>query len=394
LIKVLFLSLEKQHDELFQRIEQSLRRVTAESIICKIVDTSNMTNIPPFYRLDREKVGFAYRILRAFKPDVVVVANDHGVNATFIAFCKLMGIQTLAVQDGILSNFSIAKPLEKVLMKNKAFLWRLVCLVIYSRLFLKISIKIGWPARRVCWGTTPIDRIAVMGKYYKKVFIDRGVHLNKITVTGYPLLDGVTNSAPCLCKNDLSKRIGLDRNKPLALLITQPFVEDGFWTPSLREFFIKSVVDNLVSRDFQVVIKLHPRESQYVNDNGHHGVFVTRNMPLEELIPASDVVVTVSSTVGLWALAYGKPLLVMKCFPSVKKNVLGNLGITINEIYELPKALDAITKNAESKAILQNKTQKILFDHAYRLDGKASERIARLILTMNTCYAQQRTLKD
>jgi hypothetical protein len=383
MIRILFLSLETQHDKLFQRIGRSLSAITSEGISYKIVDTSRLTAIPSFYKLDRDKVAFSNNLLNEYRPDIVVVANDHGINATFLAFCKLKGIATLAVQDGILSNLNTVKSLDKALMKNQAFLWKIISLLIYNKLFLEITLKIGWPARRVCWGTTPIDRIAVMGKQYKKVFVDRGVKASRVTITGYPLLDGAVRSGGNCQKESLVKKIGFDANKPLVLLITQPFVEDGLWAQNLRDFFLKSVTESLVTKGFQLVIKLHPREEEDLcRTIGHsQGVFVTRDMSLEELMLSSDVVATVSSTAGLWALAYGKPLVVLNCFPSgVGRNLLEDLGICVNTLAELPN----IMMNAQDKESKVNRLRYIdvLSDHVYKLDGKSSERIARLILAL------------
>lgn len=352
--------------------------MTTEEINCKIIDTSRLTDIPSFYKLDRAKVAFAENLLTNYKPNVVVIANDHGINGTFMALCKLKRIPTLAIQDGILSNLNTVKPVDKILMANRALLWKALGLLFFNDLVLKVTLKMGWPARRVCWGTTPIDRIAVMGKYYKKVFVDRGVNAKRIVVTGYPLLDEVAFGTK---KDQISiiEQIGLDSKKPVVLLITQPFVEDGVWTERFRDYFLKSVIDLLVSYGFQLIIKLHPRESVR-SHSCPNGVYLTSEEPLEKLISICDVAATVNSTAGLLALAYGKPLIVLTSFPCGKStNLLNEVGTVVEETSRIPKVVAELIDEQKRKNGLAECSNK-LYDHIYQLDGKASERIARLII--------------
>jgi len=179
-----------------------------------------------------------------------------------------------------------------------------------------------------------------MGKHYRKVFTDRGVDPRKITITGYPLLDGTAISDRNCRREDLFKKIGFNANKSLILLITQPFVEDGLWTKNLRDLFFKSVTESLIAKGFQLVIKLHPRENLNKEIEKRKGVFITRDMSLEELMLASDAVVTISSTAGLWALAYGKPLVILSCFPSgIGINLLKDLGLCVDTLKELPSIM-------------------------------------------------------
>ena len=86
-----------------------------------------------------------------------------------------------------------------------------------------------------CWGFGNSTLIAVMGNYYKQVFVSRGIHPDKIVVTGYPMLDkspSQRNSANIKIFQDLK----LQKSKPIILLLTQPFVEDNFINPRCAGF--------------------------------------------------------------------------------------------------------------------------------------------------------------
>ena len=112
-------------------------------------------------------------------------------------------------------------------------------------------------------------------------------------------------------------------------------------------------------------------------------VNLIRNSDLHELLEVSDAVVTVNSTAGLWALAHEKPLLVAKCFAPNMKNILEDMAININRMDELPAILSLFKNGNKPKEVISEKTKKILYEHIYRLDGKASERIARLIISLS-----------
>jgi hypothetical protein len=367
-------------------IMNELKKLSA--VWFKIIDSNCLFNKPLSIRFSykQELRNFA-QIVDQAQPDVFVVANDQGISATFIRICKLRGIPSVAIQDGILTN-KRSKGFSSFLAWKGYFPWRIVSLITNIPAISMLSIRLG---RQWCvpvWGMGDATVIAAMGNYYKRVFVSRGIHPDRIVVTGYPLLDDLLkNDSDFDTQSDFFEKIGLLYSKPLILLITQPFVEDGLWEPALRVLYFESVVNAVRHVNGQLVVKVHPRENLDVyrllaNKHLDINIVVTKDFNLDRLLASSDVVVTVSSTVGLWALAYGKPLLVTSCFPCVTKNVLEDMAMTVGEIHELPRTLSSIVKNAKLKANLLHKTRKTLFDHVYRLDGEASARIARLILTM------------
>ena len=111
------------------------------------------------------------------------------------------------------------------------------------------------------WGTGGADKIAAMGNYYRRLFILRGVASDKIVVTGYPLLDSVPTCGSQFSSDNFLQKTKLTPDRALILLITQPFVEDGQWSPSLREMLVKAVINSVKQINGQLIIKLHPRES-------------------------------------------------------------------------------------------------------------------------------------
>lgn len=144
----------------------------------------------------------------------------------------------------------------------------------------------------------------------------------------------------------------------------------------------KTVIDSTKNLSLQLIIKVHPREdakdyerlSKYYKE-----VVVTRDFNLHELLLISDVVITVSSTTGLWALVYGKPLAIVTCFPTDSYNVYEGVSYEINRLENLYETLISILKQ-DVKSSFPEKIKLFLQD--YRLDGCASKRIAKEILDL------------
>jgi CDP-glycerol glycerophosphotransferase (TagB/SpsB family) len=105
--------------------------------------------------------------------------------------------------------------------------------------------------------------------------------------------------------------------KKVVLVLTSWFVEAGLWTVEMRRFFISEIAKACVNfKDVQLVFKLHaPHENKrdYINLLKDYPLspLIYDTESLHELISISDVVVSVSSTAALEALALDKPCLIV-----------------------------------------------------------------------------------
>ena len=165
----------------------------------------------------------------------------------------------------------------------------------------------------------------------------------------------------------------------------------------MRGLFIDWIINSVNLVGGQLIIKAHPRDSfqSYKRLVQKHDSFkktiVTKDANLIELFKVSDIVITVSSTAGLLALAHKKLLLVAKCFSPDIENVLEEMAIVINQIDELPRSLKLILKDTKVKKEIEETSKKVLYRHLHYLDGKASKRIANLILYLTKqCTIQNR----
>jgi len=393
-VNILFLSAEKPHTDIFTRVIGEFKQNANNKVDYKILDTVKLNFALPSimhpYKKEVQRVG---QIITNYQPDLLVVANDQGIHTTFIRICTVRGIPSLTIQDGLLAE----KKSKGVLsfLKWRSYLpWRVISSILAIRSISKLFITLGRQWAIPFWGSGGSSKIAVTGEYYKRVLVNSGISPNKIIVTGYPLLDDILkNRSNSNQSGGLFEEIGLPEKRPLILLVTQPLVEDGFWKTDLRSLHFDSVVNAVKHINGQLVVKVHPRErvdvyNRLVDKYNDVQIIVTKEFNLDRLLISSDVVITVCSTVGLWAIAYEKPLLVMNCFPLPIENILASMALSVSELDKLPTVLNHILSDENHKANLISKELHSLHDHMYLLDGHASARIAKLALALANCRNQ------
>jgi hypothetical protein len=377
MLKILFLSYQKSHEQIFFKVLEQLKKVLDVSF--KVLQSRNLLSRPLSARYSyRSEIQYFERIVDDFKPDVLVVANDLGLSATFIRICKLRGIPSVAIQDGILTS-RFPSGISCFLSLNRYLPWHIISTLTNTHLMSQLTLRLGRQWEIPAWGTGGATIIAAMGDYYKQVFVSRRVSPNRILVTGSPLFDNLS-----IRKNIVNKINDNESNKPVILLITQPFVEDGTWGPRHRDSFVKTVATAIKQIDAQLVIKVHPREnSQFYESLASKldkSIIVTKDGDLDNLITSSDVVIAISSTAGLLAIVHQKPLIVLSYFPLEAKNILEDMAMPVYESEKLLDVLKQALNDKELRIKLVKKGTQSIHDHLYILDGNSSQRIAKLII--------------
>lgn len=372
-------------------VTKELQRIS-ENIDCKMLYSYKFHRAFTYSLIDKS-VFAVKEMLEKERPDVVVVGDDGSVNATFIKIAKDMGIPSLAIQVGMLSEKEFEGSIDILRTKNY-FLWRFISLISNNTIVRKLTLSIGWRTRVLDWGLSGTDKIAVFGDFYKKLLISRGVPSDKISVTGYVLLDElfhyVSNHSEQLIKSKIYNKIGIDKEKHLITLITQPLVEDEVWTKKQYEIFL-NIIRNAIRKNnsLHLVIKPHPREElqkyrSIINNLPFRNrvKILDKNFDLTELLIASDVVIMSQSTVAYWALVTRKPMISVRPFFLHYRFTLGDFVLTINNCQELSYALQKLIKTKSRYSKRFSGENRLISEHLYKIDGKASERVAKLIKNM------------
>lgn len=229
-----------------------------------------------------------------------------------------------------------------------------------------------------------VDKIAVTGNFAKQILIEKGVDEHKIVVTGRPIYDLLIQAKKLFDKDEICNRLGLDPTKKIIVYTTENLPVNE--TKRLI-CLIGKTVKHLP--EAQLVIKVHPSEfglslyKETIKDIGINALIV-RDANIFKILYISDIVITGFSSTALDAMVLGKPVITINLtgFKDPVPYVQSNAAIGV---YYEKDLLKAIKMGLYDTAIIKKLTDarnRFIYDHAYKLDGKSTMRVAELIEQM------------
>ncbi|MDO8740200.1 MAG: UDP-N-acetylglucosamine 2-epimerase [Candidatus Woesearchaeota archaeon] len=228
------------------------------------------------------------------------------------------------------------------------------------------------------------DKIALFGSRYKDVYLKMGIEQKRLIVVGNMLYDDLAKKIKAFDKNKIFNELELDKNKKLIAYMSVPELNE-----SEQEALMAPLIEGVKKlKNVQLVIKLHPTEQDI---DVHRKIIekygikakIIKDFDTYALIWASDVIITTYSTVGSETAIMGKPLVTLNYFDKTYIANYSGEGIAIpamkNDVAEaIEKAL--YDNNARKKLKITQK--RFIKGSCYRLDGKAGERVKKLIENM------------
>lgn len=231
------------------------------------------------------------------------------------------------------------------------------------------------------------DKFVMYGEYDKDNLVKRAKFAEgDVVVTGQPRYDVLAKAGEVFDRKKIFSRLNLDPGKKLIVWMT---VSHGF-TPQGNERNINAVYKAMKSlTDVQLVIKLHPSENQkallYKKDKSFKPTILGGWGTLTfELLYASDIVITHYCSTAIEALMLDKPVIVIAFGgrPIRVPYVESGAAIGIYEENALASAIEGILHDEEARQRLAEAREKFVSEGNYRPDGRASQRIADLIMQM------------
>jgi hypothetical protein len=238
------------------------------------------------------------------------------------------------------------------------------------------------------------DAIAVDSEASLDHYLREGIPVDKLHLVGNAeqdlMYETLQNRAQLL--RSLAMRLDLRSNTPILL---SPLVQDHYISgrpecdfqdyESMVEFWVKSLAE---VEGYQVIINLHPSHSY--NQETHKWNYLEKwgvrvcDDDLSALIPLSDLYVAAGSSTIPWAIACGIPVInydIYRYRLTLYHDTPGVLDVQEQEdfLFELGK----ITKDSSYYQQIKNH-QAASARKWGNLDGKANERLVRLINTLNT----------
>lgn len=339
----------------------------------------------PFKRVDDYSTKEIERLLKTENPDLIVFSFDTApVARLFVKAAKRLNIPTLLIQEGIYHGdkyvkFSIRRYLKNFF--NVLFL-REYNLIERLRLLREVifkKIKKG----AYSWGHAGCTKIAVTGEFTKNLLIAEGIDANDIIITGQPRFDELYTEEGKKNQNLINP------DKINILWTTENYVEAGICSKEEWRESIETVINSLKELDhYLLLIKVHPEEDSQKYEHFKNMAYIrVYENSLNELLRRCDVLISFVSTTAIEAMILDKPVIMLGFFDFTNKQYLRTVpyvksGAAIG-VYRkedlVPTIKDAYYNEAVRKKLAEAR-KNFIYEHAYIQDGKASERVANLII--------------
>jgi hypothetical protein len=327
-------------------------------------------------------------------PAAVVVIQDTLLLERFVVRCaNALGLPTLVVQWAFsypqemydrLRGFQFGRTGAHATRTLPRRLVRPITSAIYDGVLRALGLHFDLVKS---YGGGEARQFAVMGDAFREQFVGQGVIGKEIVVTGHPTHDTTFHQAASLDgsnRAEIRGRYGIDPECTLVLYATQPVLWRKVVTRETLERNVRAIAD-AVHREpgRRLVLKLHPRENltDYAFCAGlDPPVQVVAKAELPELIAASDLFISSSSSTVLLAMMLDRPIVTVNFDQVPHFDQFEPIGGTIHvRTYEaFADALErALTDDAAGADLAQQRAS--VLARYTRFDGHAAERIAGLI---------------
>lgn len=227
--------------------------------------------------------------------------------------------------------------------------------------------------------------ICVLNEVVAKRFTDRGVPTERIVVTGNPSFDRLAHLDFTRLRHTARKAMGVKDNEKIISWMSQPEpllhpFSGSIGNPLLPIQIERHLVKGILKRpNVNLVFRHHPSEDRTKDFLIPRVHYSNSTQPLDELLCASDCVVTCSSTVGLEAALLGIP--VVQCMDSIFSPdlPLAGLGIALEvERHELLwPVLDKVLNSS-----LRRKSNSVQHHEFLLTQMSSTDKISNLIIKL------------
>lgn len=363
----------------------------------------------------REK-GFSYRpitdyrtysllnIINQENPDIIITVWSGFTPNALIYAANYAGIPCLQINDGITSDYFAVKKIPSpgqsfFRLVRRAF--RLLFFKANPRPLLYLTVTLAsicrpWQFVRkmtaeMLKSTYPISsyteglNIAVISPFARDAHISMGAPPENVFVTGQPRFDLISRSKSN--GREIREQLKIPAGKGIIVLATQPI--HSLWTEVERREFIDAIIGAMSEfPEKQLVIKLHPSEKleeyREILDRTEQKVIICRDVDLYGLLQACELLMTVHSTVALEAMILQKPVITVNLTgkPDVMPYAESGAALGVYRKEDLAPAINKALYDPEIREKMAGKREKFVYEHAYKLDGQATRRVADLIVRL------------
>jgi hypothetical protein len=229
-------------------------------------------------------------------------------------------------------------------------------------------------------------KYAVTGKGMLNLLERQGLSIKNLIVTGSAYWDIHFQITPKHNKDKIYKILNLDIKKQNIFLFT---MQDGL--PENKE--VLRIMINAMQHfpNRYLIIKAHPNSKDskisyisYIKRLGLKNIVFTEKFDFWSIASISEIILTIYSLTGFEAMLLNKPVITINltCYPDFMPYVRYGAALGIYKEEDLIPAIEKILSDSLTKERLKEGRKRIIEDYAYKLDGKATERITELILNL------------
>ncbi|MBW3018811.1 CDP-glycerol glycerophosphotransferase family protein [Candidatus Woesearchaeota archaeon] len=230
----------------------------------------------------------------------------------------------------------------------------------------------------VFWRPLP-DKKCVWAVYSRRILMDLcNYSADRIVVTGNPMFDDLVSEK--FNKSQLLQKYSLPADTKLVLYATEGYKRD----PELFLDGIKSMKNALF------IIKPHPSEDANLylllqkKYRLKNLVLLPKSANFHELIAISDVLVTKTSAAGIEAMIKKIPVVIFNPDDVFNpwKYVQSGAAVNAKNCTELKKQITMLLTDSRLRKKLSAQASKFVYNVAYKQDGNATRRVAKVIMQL------------
>jgi UDP-N-acetylglucosamine 2-epimerase len=299
-------------------------------------------------------IEIAKRMIEKEKPDLNLIVNEYGdFERALVIAGKQRGVSTMAVQHGVFTPTKIEYIFNKE-EKGKVILPDITC---------------------------------VFGQYYYDLLTKNSIYEpEQVVVTGQPRYDVLYHADKLYSKEKFLKRYNVNPKHKIVLWTTQCH---GISEEENKKNF-KAVFEMMHNiKNATLIIKQHPGEGgeytkmikKFLNKYKINAVITPKSSDTYEQIFACDLMITRHSTTAIEAVALNKPVIILNLSgePDLVEYVKESVALGVYDEKDLKATIEKLLK--DDSELAKNRA-KYIEKYLYKIDGKATERVVRLIEKM------------
>jgi UDP-N-acetylglucosamine 2-epimerase len=238
-----------------------------------------------------------------------------------------------------------------------------------------------------------VDKLALWGQACARWF--NGLASDRFEITGNPKFDCLFRQGPPLEKEKICKGLGIMLNKDIILFASQQINKySSFWTDDVFLLTAQKIIEALEHfPDKQLIIKVDPNEpiqpfKELVKDCGVRDIVVVKDLDIHILLDICDLLITLDSTVALEAMIFDKPVITINLTRRQDRvpYAANGAAIGVYKTEDIPGAIESALNDTGLRQQMESARKKFVYEYAYVIDGKAGERVTRLIQKMASNY--------